>query len=59
MKMSEIFNEKFHKLQGYFYVLENLIKMHLPKLSNHFKNIGLQPIFYASSWFITIFTQSL
>ncbi len=38
-KMKDIFNEDFVKLQSYFYVLENLIKINLPKLSKHFKVI--------------------
>lgn len=59
LEMGEIFNDKFLHLQGYFYVLENLIKIFLPKLAHHFKNIGMQPIFYCSSWFITLFTQAL
>lgn len=28
-KMNDIFNENFKKLQGYFYVLDNLIKLFL------------------------------
>lgn len=58
-KMNDIFNENFKKLQGYFYVLDNLIKLFLPKLSVHFKSVSLQSVYFSSSWFITIFTSSL
>lgn len=38
-KMASLFNNKFDKLKGYFYVLDNLIALFIPDLAKHFKVI--------------------
>ncbi len=58
-RMQNIFGNDFNQLQIYFYILDNLIKMYLPLLDVHFREIQMQSVFYASSWFITIFTCAL
>lgn len=36
-KMSILFANKFEKLKSYFYVLDNLVTLFIPDLSQHFK----------------------
>ena len=39
--------------------LEKLISLYLPELSNFFKNNSIITNFYASPWFITLFTSTM
>lgn len=41
--MTEIYAESFKKLQGYFYVLDNVIKNYLPDVFKNFK-VTIHPV---------------
>lgn len=56
--MMEIFTDNFDNLQKNFYLVDKLIQLHIPDLYNHFKSERILPVFYCSSWFITIFTNT-
>ena len=45
-------------LKKYFYVLERVIEILLPELSNYLKINNVKVSFFASSWFITLFTDT-
>ena len=55
----DIFYNDLSKLSTYFSVLEKLISLYLPELSNFFKNNSIITNFYASPWFITLFTSTM
>lgn len=55
----EIFYNDLSKLNTQFSVLEKLISLYLPELSNFFKNNSIITNFYASPWFITLFTSTM
>lgn len=54
--MMNIFDRDFKSLQCYFYILDKLVKVHLPTLSAHFRNQKLNSSFFTAQWFITVFT---
>jgi len=54
-----MFNTNFEELHKLFYLLDKVLALHIPDLSDHFKILRIAPVFYSSSWFITIFTNSL
>ena len=56
---SQIFLDDLSKLNRYFYIFDRLIFLYLPELSNCFKINNILVNFYCSSWFITLFTNSL
>jgi hypothetical protein len=56
---SNIFLDDLFKLKQYFYVFDRLISLQLPELYAYFKINSIVSNFFASSWFITLFTNSL
>jgi hypothetical protein len=52
------FND-FPELQRSFFKLLKLMKKHVPKVYEAFKNKEIYPSMYASQWFITIFAVNL
>ena len=56
---SAIFIDDLAKLNRYFYVFERCMYLFLPELAQSFKNNSIQVNFFCSSWFITLFTNSL
>ncbi|ORC85607.1 rab-like GTPase activating protein [Trypanosoma theileri] len=54
-KLRELYRPGFPMLQQFFYQLKQLMARLLPKLYQHFENIGVDPSFYASQWFLTLF----
>ena len=54
-----IFYNDLSKLDIYFSVLEKLLALYLPELYNFFKNNSIITNFYASPWFITLFTSTM
>jgi hypothetical protein len=56
---STIFVDDLAKLNRYFYVFERCVYLFLPELYQCFKNNSIQVNFFCSSWFITLFTNSL
>ena len=56
---SQIFVDELSKLNKYFYVFERLLFLYLPELYNCFKSNSITVNYFCSSWFITLFTNSL
>jgi len=56
---SQIFVNELAKLNKYFYVFERLIFLFLPELYQCFKTNSINVNYFCSSWFITLFTNSL
>jgi hypothetical protein len=57
--MMSTFTDNFSNLQMNFYLVDKLNELFIPDLWQHFKEERLLPVFYCSSWFITLFTNSL
>lgn len=58
-KLADLFNQELPRLKCYFYVLDRLIGLSNPDLSQHLKEEGITTTLFASAWFITIFTNTL
>ncbi len=58
-EFSQIFENELSKLNKYFYVFERLIFLYLPELYLTFKTNSITVNYFCSSWFITLFTNSL
>ncbi|XQJ32079.1 disgorgin, putative [Leishmania guyanensis] len=56
-KMRELFRPGFPLLQQFFYQLERLIARLLPRLSKRLDELEIQPSFFASQWFLTLFVN--
>ncbi|EPY37155.1 rab-like GTPase activating protein [Strigomonas culicis] len=56
-KMREVFKPGFPLLQQFFYQLKRLIARLLPKLHKRFEEFSVEPSFYASQWFLTLFAS--
>ncbi|ESL05886.1 rab-like GTPase activating protein [Trypanosoma rangeli SC58] len=54
-KLREMYRHGFPMLQQFFYQLKQLMARLLPKLYSHFESLGMDPSFYASQWFMTLF----
>ncbi|CCW63266.1 unnamed protein product [Phytomonas sp. EM1] len=54
-KMRELFRPGFPMLKQFFYQLKKLLAHLLPKLHERFEKLGVDPSFYASQWFLTLF----
>ncbi|EPY25136.1 rab-like GTPase activating protein [Angomonas deanei] len=54
-KMRELFKPGFPLLQQFFYQFKRLLARLLPKLSKRFEELSVDPSFYASQWFLTLF----
>lgn len=54
-KMRELFRPGFPLLQQFFYQFKKLLARLLPKLSKRFDELSVDPSFYASQWFLTLF----
>ncbi|KEG14678.1 rab-like GTPase activating protein [Trypanosoma grayi] len=54
-KLREMYRPGFPMLQQLFYQLKQLMARLLPKLHKYFREIGIDPSFYASQWFLTLF----
>jgi len=57
--MAELFNVELPKLKLYFYQLDRLVNIVLPDLHSHLREEQINSSYFASAWFITIFTNSL
>jgi hypothetical protein len=55
-QMKGYYEKDFPELQRSFFKLLSLMKKHIPKVYEHFKNKCVHPSMYASQWFITIFS---
>ncbi|CCW70024.1 unnamed protein product [Phytomonas sp. Hart1] len=54
-RMRELFRPGFPMLKQFFYQLKRLLARLLPKLHERFEQLGVDPSFYASQWFMTLF----
>ena len=57
--MADLFNSDLPKLKLFFYQLDRLISIVEPELHAHFKDEMINASYFASAWFITIFTNSM
>ncbi|KAK2149211.1 hypothetical protein LSH36_462g01015 [Paralvinella palmiformis] len=58
-KMRDIFKPSMAELGLCMFQLECMIQEHLPNLYSHFQVHGFYVSMFASSWFLTLFTQTL
>ena len=57
--MSRLFNSDLPMLKLFFYQLDRLVSIFEPDLHSHFKDEMINSSYFASAWFITIFTNSI
>ena len=57
-KYGDLFFNELSRLNKYFYVFDRLIFIYLPEISLHLKSKDLSVRYFASPWFITLFTNS-
>ena len=55
----DIFYDDLSKVEIYFSIFERLLSLFLPESSNFFKTNSILTNFYASPWFITLFTNTM
>ena len=58
-KMARLFNSDLPMLKLFFYQLDRLVSIFEPDLHSHFKDEMINSSYFASAWFITIFTNSI
>ena len=56
-QLAKIYDHKFESLNCYFYILDRLIFLFLPKIYQKFKEIQLNIDCFASPYFITLFSN--
>lgn len=54
-RLRDMFRPGFPMLQLFFFQLKKLMSIHLPRLFKRFEDIGVDPSFFASQWFLTLF----
>jgi hypothetical protein len=54
----DLFFNELSKLNKYFYVFDRLIYIYTPEIAMHLKNKDLTSRYFASPWFITLFTNA-
>ena len=54
----DLFFNELSKLNKYFYVFDRLIFIYTPEISSHLKSKDLTARYFASPWFITLFTNA-
>ena len=57
-KYGNLIEDEFSLMKKYFYVFERLIILYLPELATLLKKNNVNPSYYISPWFITLFTHS-
>jgi hypothetical protein len=58
-QMAELFNPELPKLKLFFFQLDRLLSIVDWELHNHFIQETVNSSYFASAWFITLFTSSL
>ncbi|KAL4511896.1 hypothetical protein ABPG72_012741 [Tetrahymena utriculariae] len=53
----QLLTDNFEQLKVVFYQLERLLSIFLPELAEHLKQENVDSNYYATSWFITIFSS--
>lgn len=54
--LSYLFNEDVPMLQKFFYQINRLIAIYLPRLHSHLYQEGIRTSYFCSPWFLTVFT---
>lgn len=57
--MAELFNPDIPRLKLFFLQLDRMLCFVDSELYNHFNSEGITSSYFASAWFITLFTNSL
>jgi len=57
--MAELFNTDLPKLKLFFFQLDRLVSIVDESLHDHFIEEAVNSSYFASAWFITLFTNSL
>ena len=57
--MAQLFNSDLPMLKLFFYQLDRLVSIFEPDLHTHFKDEMINSSYFASAWFITLFTNSI
>ena len=57
--MAQLFNSDLPMLKLFFYQLDRLVSIFEPDLHSHFKDEMINSSYFASAWFITLFTNSI
>lgn len=57
--MSQFFNADLPRLKLFFLQFDRLLCIHSPDLHTHFSNQSITSSYFASAWFITLFTNQL
>lgn len=57
--MAQLFNSDLPMLKLFFYQLDRLVSIFEPDLHSHFKDEMINSSYFASAWFITIFTNCI
>jgi hypothetical protein len=57
--MADLFDQSLPKLKLFFFQLDRLLGIVDDDLAVHFKEEGVNSSYFASAWFITVFTNSL
>jgi len=57
--MRELWRPGVPQLKLRIYQFDRLISSKLPKISQHFREIGLAPDFFASQWFLTLMSYNI
>jgi len=55
-RLIHVFKPGLPNLRRFTELLEDLMKMRYPKLHSHFDSVGLEPLFYAQNWIMTLFS---
>ncbi len=58
-KMIGLFTQDVPLLRKCFYLLDRLIHAHYPEVSHCFRKEGISSNYFSSTWFMTVFTNSL
>jgi len=57
--MQGLYTKDVPLLKQYFHIMSNLITTHYPKMAQLLKNENIKCDFFASTWFLTVFTYSV
>jgi hypothetical protein len=57
--MRQLYQPGFPLLQKMLGILKGLLRRFLPRLHEHFTDLCIEPAFYASHWFLTLFAYQL
>ena len=56
-QFGDIIENNFQKLKLYYYIIERLIYIYLPRIYSHFKDNQVKVIYFINPYFLTLFTN--